>query len=137
MTTTTVANKTAEVKSPLAMTVANKTQVKGNGKMTREQELLAKIADLEAKTARLEAQRKSTEKAMSLKISAKGGVSVYGLGRFPVTLYASQWDRLLEFLPSVIAFLADHREELKTDKADDRFDASSAEAAEAFLAKNS
>jgi hypothetical protein len=52
--------------------------------MTREQ-LLALVAQMQAQPAR----------KISLKVSDKGALSVYGLGRFPVTLYRTQWERLL------------------------------------------
>jgi hypothetical protein len=48
--------------------------------------------------AMLVAQSAASERALSCKVSKeKGALSVYGLGRFPVTLYASQWERLIEF----------------------------------------
>lgn len=52
--------------------------------MTREQ-LLALVAQMQAQPAR----------KITCKVSEKGGLSVYGLGRFPVTLYRTQWERLL------------------------------------------
>lgn len=62
---------------------------------------------------RLKAQlSESRTKRLSLKVSSKGGVSVYGLGRFPVSLYESQWERLLEFAPEIKAFLAENRDKL-------------------------
>jgi hypothetical protein len=65
-------------------------------------------AQLEALRAENEALRaaKSAPKALSIKVSEKGGVSVYGLGRFPVTLYKSQWDRLIAHIPEVTSFMA-------------------------------
>ncbi len=47
------------------------------------------------------------------KVSPKGGVSVYGLQRMPVTLYVEQWHRLLEFGDELLAFLSEHAAELK------------------------
>ena len=44
-------------------------------------------------------------KALSLKVGQAGGVSVYGLGRFPVTLYRGQWERLLGHAPAIRAFI--------------------------------
>lgn len=44
-------------------------------------------------------------KALSLKVSEKGALSVYGLGRFPVTLYRGQWERLLKAAPTITAFI--------------------------------
>ena len=60
--------------------------------MTAEQ-MLAKIAQLEAANAALAAQ---PARKLSMKVTEKGGLSIYGLGRFPVTLYRSQWERLLD-----------------------------------------
>jgi hypothetical protein len=47
-------------------------------------------------------------------VSDKGGVSVYGLGRFPVTLYKEQWLRLLDMTDEIRAFIREHEGELKT-----------------------
>jgi hypothetical protein len=54
-----------------------------------KEELLARIAELEQQVGAKRAGR------LEFKVSEKGGVSVYGLGRFPVTLYAEQWEKLL------------------------------------------
>ena len=59
-----------------------------------------RIKELEAKLAAAEAQVKAT-----LKVSSKGGVSLYGLGRFPVTLYQSQWEKLFAQVPEIKAFI--------------------------------
>ena len=48
----------------------------------------------------------------SIRVSEKGGVSVYGLGRFPVTLYKEQWGRLLDMSDEIRAFIRDHEAEL-------------------------
>jgi hypothetical protein len=45
---------------------------------------------------------------LSIKASEKGAVSVYGMGRFPVTLYKEQWTRLAEFMPSILEFIKDN-----------------------------
>ena len=50
---------------------------------------------------------------VSLKVSGKGGVSVYGLGRFPVTLYKEQWTKLLAMTDEIRAFIKEHDAELK------------------------
>jgi len=50
-------------------------------------------------------------------VSAKGGLSVYGLGRFPVSLYTSQWERLIAFVPDIQAFLNEHSAEFATKPA--------------------
>ena len=62
--------------------------------------LLARIAELEAQVSKAKAK-----KALSLKVSQKGAVSLYGMGRFPVTLYASQWEQLLAEAEAIKAFL--------------------------------
>jgi hypothetical protein len=69
---------------------------------TRE-ELLARIAELER-----------SKSSGGIKVSAKGGVSAYGLGRFPVTLYASQWVALNDRMPEVMAFIEANRDKLAT-----------------------
>ena len=70
-------------------------------------ELLARIAELEK-----QAGAKRTGR-MEFKVSEKGGVSVYGLGRFPVTLYYEQWVRLLDAVPALQAFLEENKNRLK------------------------
>ena len=49
-----------------------------------------------------------------MKVSEKGGVSIYGLGRFPVTLYKEQWAKLLDLADDIRAFIRDHEAELKS-----------------------
>ena len=70
-----------------------------------KEELMARIAELEKQTG----SRKRG--VIDFKVGEKGGVSVYGLGRFPVTLYYEQWTRLLDAGDKLRAFL----EEAKTD----------------------
>ena len=48
-----------------------------------------------------------------MKVSEKGGVSVYGLGRFPVTLYMEQWEKLLALADELKTFIADNQDKLK------------------------
>lgn len=75
----------------------------------------------EQKLARLEAENRALKEQIDkrkpgelrLKISEKGGLSVYGLGRFPVTLYKEQWARLLNHVDEIKQFLQDHDQELK------------------------
>jgi len=69
------------------------------------EELKAKLAELEAKQTR--------GNIMSFKVSDKGGVSVYGLGRFPVTLYYEQWVRLLDKAQELREFLEANKGKLK------------------------
>jgi hypothetical protein len=61
-----------------------------------------------------EALKKRSEKGLSLKVSQKGGVSVYGLGRFPVTLYKEQWEKLLDMSDDIRAFIQENESQLKT-----------------------
>lgn len=71
--------------------------------------------ELKAKLAQLEKQV-DTRKAvgsMSFKVGEKGGVSVYGLGRFPVTLYYEQWNRLLGAAEDLKAFMEENKSKLK------------------------
>ncbi len=70
----------------------------------------AELARLKAENERLKKQQASP---LRLRISAKGALSVYGLGRFPVTLYKEQWARLLDAVDDIRAFLGYHDSELK------------------------
>ena len=73
--------------------------------------------DMEAELKRLreenEKLKQRTSKGVSMKVSEKGGVSVYGLGRFPVTLYQEQWTKLLDMAEQIRAFIRDHEAQLK------------------------
>ena len=75
-----------------------------------ERDLQAEFERLKAENERLKAQRASR---VSLKVSQKGGVSLYGLGRFPVTLYKEQWAKLLDMADEIRAFIREHDTELK------------------------
>jgi hypothetical protein len=72
----------------------------------------------ESELARLRAEneelRARTRRGTHLRVSDKGGVSVYGLGRFPVTLYKEQWVRLLDMADEIRAFIREHEADLKT-----------------------
>jgi hypothetical protein len=68
--------------------------------------------ELKAKLAELETKQQRTG-VLQFKVSEKGGVSVYGLGRFPVTLYYEQWIRLLEASPKLREFLEENKSKLK------------------------
>ena len=71
--------------------------------------------ELKARLAQLEKQVDAKKRSGNLefRVSEKGGVSVYGLGRFPVTLYYEQWIRLLERAADLKAFLAENKDKLK------------------------
>ena len=74
------------------------------------EEMQAELARLQAENAALKSR---TARGVSLRVSEKGGVSVYGLGRFPVTLYKEQWTKLLDMSDEIRAFLREHDAELK------------------------
>ena len=69
--------------------------------------------ELKARVAELEKQTTRRSGALEFRVSEKGGVSVYGLGRFPVTLYYEQWARLLEQSEKLRAFLEENKAKLK------------------------
>ena len=75
-----------------------------------EADLKEELERLKAENERLKAGR---NQRTSLKVSEKGGVSVYGLGRFPVTLYKEQWTKLLEMADEIRAFIKDNDARLK------------------------
>ena len=76
-----------------------------------DEDLKAELERLKAENERLKSQR---GRSVSLRVSEKGGVSVYGLGRFPVTLYKEQWLKLLGMAEEIRAFIKAHDAELKT-----------------------
>jgi len=72
------------------------------------------IAEMEKLKAENDALKKKKEKPLRCQVSQKGAVSIYGLYRFPVTLYGEQWERLFKYIPVVKAFIEEHRSELAT-----------------------
>ena len=72
-----------------------------------KEELLARIAELEKQTG------SKKQGSLEFKVGGKGGVSVYGMGRFPVTLYYEQWVRLLNAADGLRAFLEENKSKLK------------------------
>jgi hypothetical protein len=79
--------------------------------MTSDEDLRAEVERLRAEN---EALKRPTRGQISLKISEKGGVSVYGLGRFPVTLYKEQWLKLLGMGEEIKMFIKEKEQSLKT-----------------------
>lgn len=71
-------------------------------------------AELERLKAENERLRRGASRGTSLRVSEKGAVSVYGLGRFPVTLYQEQWTKLLDMADDIRAFIRDNVASLKT-----------------------
>ena len=78
--------------------------------MSDEAELKAELERLKAENQALKARG---SKGVTMKVSEKGGVSVYGLGRFPVTLYQEQWLKLLDLAEDILAFIKEHEGQLK------------------------
>ena len=74
--------------------------------------------DLKAEVERLKAENESLKsqrgRSVGLKVSEKGGLSVYGLGRFPVTLYKEQWTKLLAMADEIKTFMKEHDSQLKS-----------------------
>jgi Tfp pilus assembly protein FimV len=85
-------------------------------------DVLAEIERLRAENAALRQAKSNTPQHLTLRVSQKGAVSVYGMGRWPVTLYAEQWARLLAQKAQIEAFIQAHRAELSTkaDKAEEQ-----------------
>lgn len=78
--------------------------------MASQEELQAEIERLRAEN---EALKKPARGQISLRVSEKGALSVYGLGRFPVTLYREQWEKLLGIADQIRDFIRDNDAALK------------------------
>lgn len=76
-----------------------------------ESELRAELERLRNENAQLKVKAKSS---ISLKVSEKGAVSLYGMGRFPITLYKEQWLRILESATEIKTFILENESKLKT-----------------------
>jgi hypothetical protein len=76
--------------------------------------------DMKAELERLRAEnealknKKSARGTLSMKVSEKGALSVYGMGRFPVTLYKEQWLKLMGISEEIKTFIAENDDKLKT-----------------------
>ena len=79
-----------------------------------DQDMKSELEMLRAENAAL---KKTSAKGLSLKVSEKGGLSVYGLGRFPVTLYKEQWNKLLDMADDIRIFIKANDSTLKTKEA--------------------
>jgi hypothetical protein len=82
--------------------------------MATEEELKLELERLRAEN---EALKKPSRGQMSLKVSEKGALSVYGLGRFPVTLYREQWEKLLGMADEIRKFIHENDHSLKKKDA--------------------
>lgn len=76
-----------------------------------EEDLKAELERLKKENAEL---KKAPARGLSLKVSQKGAVSVYGMGRFPVTLYKEQWLKLLDLSDEIRDFIKENESQLKT-----------------------
>ena len=76
-----------------------------------DDDIQKELERLRAENEALKASRRPG--ALTFKVSEKGAVSVYGLGRFPVTLYQEQWEKLLGMTEELRAFIAANRDRLK------------------------
>ena len=76
-----------------------------------DEDLRAELARLQQENAAL---KQGAARGISMKVSEKGGLSIYGLGRFPVTLYKEQWTRLLDMSDEIRQFIAMNEGKLKT-----------------------
>ena len=89
----------------------------GEYRAMNKEEILAQVASGELavdEAAKLLSDLEPAKRgALYCKVSQKGGMSLYGLQRMPVTLYAEQWERLLDFAENLRTFLEEHRAELK------------------------
>lgn len=81
--------------------------------LSQIEKLQAELAAAKAELAKVKAPRPIT-----VKVSPKGAVSVYGLQRFPVTLYAAQWKRLVREIGRVTDFIASNPEGMVTEKTE-------------------
>lgn len=75
--------------------------------MTLEQ-MQAELERLQRENANLRTAKQAKMPALGMKVSDKGAVSVTGIGRFPVTLYAGQWERLFPIIPALQQFIIDN-----------------------------
>ena len=94
------------MKDPICVTVRDRTE----GPMSDE--------DMKTELERLRAENEKLKqrggRPVSLKVSEKGAVSVYGLGRFPVTLYKEQWTKLIDMADEIRAFIQENDSKLKS-----------------------
>ncbi len=75
-----------------------------------DEDLRAELARLQKENAAL---KQGAARGVSMKVSEKGGLSIYGLGRFPVTLYKEQWTKLLDMSDEIRQFIAANEGKLK------------------------
>lgn len=104
-------------------TEVNSTEVKKEENEMNANDVLAQMARLQAQVYELQARNEELAKQTkqiaprgpSIHASEKGGVSVYGIQRFPVTLYQDQWKKLAEVIPEVLKFIEDNKNAKRPD----------------------
>ncbi|KAB8027434.1 hypothetical protein [Fluviispira multicolorata] len=83
--------------------------------MQNQEDIHAELERLRTENAILKSEKKTVQnREISFKIGEKGGLSVYGLGRFPVTLYKEQWIRLLDKEKDIREYLKNNTDKLKS-----------------------
>src|SRR5215475_4362501 len=87
------------------------TQLERFGKNMSDEDVKAELERLRNENAML---KKGAASGIRMKVSEKGGVSIYGMGRFPITLYKEQWLKLLDMSQDIRAFIAANEAQLKT-----------------------
>lgn len=97
----------AKVRTPIGQ--AAKPQPQQAAKLDSTAALMAEIERLKAENLTLAAKRTAK---MSLAVSEKGGISVYGVRRFPITFYVDEWDTLLNMAQDIRAYAVAHKAEL-------------------------
>jgi hypothetical protein len=85
-------------------------QTVGRGNAMSDDDMKAELERLRSENAAL---KKGTYDGTRMKVSEKGAVSIYGMGRFPVTLYKEQWLKLLNMSEEIRAFIAENEARLK------------------------
>ncbi|MCB0384612.1 MAG: hypothetical protein KDD43_04395 [Bdellovibrionales bacterium] len=79
-----------------------------------DENMQAELERLRRENSELKKTKSGGKKEITFKVSQKGAVSVYGMGRFPVTLYKEQWIRLLDKKDDLLAFIDENDADLKT-----------------------
>jgi hypothetical protein len=82
-----------------------------------DDDVQSELERLKKENEALRAQSRARPGQLTLKVSEKGAVSVYGLGRFPVTLYQEQWNKLLDHVEEIRTFIKANESQLKKKDA--------------------
>lgn len=81
--------------------------------MAKEKTKAEMQAEIEEMKAKLAAAQKASKSGLTMKVSQKGAVSLYGMSRFPVTLYRNQWEKVLDMADDIRAFIDANADQLK------------------------